>query len=106
MGFLDNLFGTSHSEEELIQLIKDGAVLVDVRNPDEFAAGSVTGAINIPVDRIQQQASKLEKNDTIIVFCRTGNRSAQAKRLLEQKGFKKVINGGVWEEVQELKDQI
>ena len=106
MGFLDNLFGTSHSEEELIQLIKDGAVLVDVRNPDEFAAGSVTGAINIPVDRIQQQASKLEKNDTIIVFCRTGNRSAQAKRLLEQKGFKKVINGGVWEEVQELKGQI
>jgi len=102
MGFFQNIFGNNNNDEELKQLIAEGATLVDVRTADEFASGSVNGALNIPVDRIALQHSKLNKEKTIIVFCRSGNRSAQAKVLLSQKGFKKVVNGGTWKDINSL----
>lgn len=82
-------------------LIKEGAFLVDVRTEDEFSEGHVDGSTNIPLDQVASQLEKFKGKDQIIVFCRSGNRSGQAKMILEQNGFKNVINGGTWQDVQE-----
>lgn len=79
--------------------IKANAFLVDVRTPKEFARGSVSNAINIPLSNIESQLSSFEAKDEIVVFCRSGNRSGKAKKILESHGIKNVINGGSWKSV-------
>lgn len=74
-------------------------MLIDVRTPDEFAQGTVKGAVNIPLDQIQNQLPKFKGKKNIVVFCRTGNRSTQAKAILEQNGFTNITNGGTWQDV-------
>jgi len=80
-------------------LIKEDAFLVDVRTEDEFAEGHVNGSTNIPLDQVASQMEQFKGKEQIIVFCRSGNRSGQAKMILEQNGFKNVINGGTWQDV-------
>lgn len=87
------------NQNNLKSLIQDGAFLVDVRNPGEFEQGSAKGAVNIPVDTLSQHLDQFQNKNNIIVFCRSGNRSAMAKQILEQNGFKNVTNGGTWEDV-------
>lgn len=87
------------NDENLAKLIKNGAFLVDVRSIQEFADGSVKGALNIPLDKVKSQLSKFKDKQSIIVFCRSGNRSSQAKNILEQNGIKNVTNGGTWQNV-------
>lgn len=91
-GIFKNIFSSSRNEE-LVQALKEGAYLVDVRSPGEFSSGSVKGAVNIPLDRISSQAGKLKGKACIVVFCQSGMRSAQAKSILERSGCTKVING-------------
>jgi len=100
-GIFKNLF-TQTDNKQLIEAIKNGAFLVDVRTPAEFSSGSVTGAVNIPLDRIQGQLQKFRNRNNIVVFCRSGSRSSQAKKILEQNGFQNVINGGTWQNVRQL----
>lgn len=97
-GILKNLFGQSDNNA-LAGAIKEGAFLVDVRTPGEFASGSVTGAINIPLGDLAHQLSKFKGKKGIVVFCLSGNRSSQAKKILEQHGFPNVVNGGTWQQV-------
>jgi rhodanese-related sulfurtransferase len=105
-GLLKNLFGRQGSNDEnLAELIKNGAFLVDVRTPQEFAGGSVKGAVNIPLDKVQSQLAKFKGKEPIIVFCRSGNRSGQAKSVLNQNGFTKVTNGGTWQNVNQFVNQ-
>jgi phage shock protein E len=99
MGFFSNILGGNSSNKKLSSIIQEGAFLVDVRSPSEFNSGSVRDAVNIPLDSITQQVKKFEGKKHIIVFCRSGNRSRQAKQILEQHGFKNVVNGGTWENV-------
>jgi phage shock protein E len=80
-------------------LIKEAAFLVDVRTEDEFAEGHVNGSTNIPLDQVASQLEKFKEKEQIVIFCRSGNRSGQAKMILEQNGFKNVINGGTWQDV-------
>jgi rhodanese-related sulfurtransferase len=80
-------------------LVNDGAFLVDVRSPGEFADGNVKGSVNIPLDQVQNQLAKFKDKESIVVFCRSGNRSSQAKSILEQNGFTNVTNGGTWQDV-------
>ena len=87
------------NDENLAELTKNGAFLVDVRSPQEFADGSVNGAVNIPLDKVKSQLSKFKDKESIIVFCRSGNRSSQAKSILEQNGIQNVTNGGTWQNV-------
>ncbi|SDH82431.1 rhodanese-like domain-containing protein [Myroides phaeus] len=87
------------SNDELEQYIKGGALLVDVRTQGEFNGGSVSGAINIPLDTLERQLNKLPKDKAIVVFCRSGMRSGQAKQVLNNNGYKQVINGGSWQNV-------
>jgi rhodanese-related sulfurtransferase len=73
-----------------IRLLDAGqAVAVDVREPDEYAAGHIPGAISLPLDRIGAEAAhKLpNKGATWLIYCRTGRRSAEAVRKLEALGY-------------------
>jgi len=99
MGFFSNIFGGGDSNGELEKTIKDGATLVDVRSAGEFAGGSAKGAINIPLDQLPNQVNKLKDKSHIVVFCRSGARSGQAKAFLEKSGFTNVTNGGTWQDV-------
>lgn len=75
-------------------LVEAGATLVDVRSPQEFGGGHIEGARNIPVDEIGARAGELDKDETIVVYCRSGVRSGRAKRTLEAQGFGDVHNLG------------
>lgn len=98
MNIFKQLFGGA-AKPDLKGLIHDGAFLVDVRSAGEFAQGNVKGSVNIPLDSIPSQLAKFKGKKHIIVFCRSGNRSSQAKSFLEQNGFTNVVNGGTWENV-------
>ncbi|TAD82631.1 MAG: rhodanese-like domain-containing protein [Bacteroidetes bacterium] len=101
MGFFQNLFGGAPAAD-LSDIIGRGALLVDVREPAEFAGGSAKGAINIPLGSVALQLQKLKSANDIVVFCRSGARSGQAKTILQQNGFTNVVNGGTWENVSRL----
>ena len=92
--FIKNLFGPS---ADFKTLVANGALIVDVRTPEEYKSGHIKGSVNIPLDSIPSQLAKFKNKKHIIVFCRSGNRSSQAKSYLEQNGFANVVNGGTVE---------
>lgn len=96
--FLKNIFGNKN-QKNLAEVIAQGAFLVDVRTPAEFKAGSVKGAVNIPLDSLPSNLHRFKGKEKIVVFCRSGNRSAQAKAFLEKNGYQNVVNGGSWQQV-------
>lgn len=67
-------------------------LLLDVRTPAEFAAGTLEGAINIPVDELRSRLGELDCNRDITLFCQVGLRGYVAQRILQQNGFRKVKN--------------
>ncbi len=73
------------------------ALLVDVREPDEWQADHVAGATHIPLGTIASRAATLPKDREVLLICRTGNRSAMAQERLAQAGFTNVTNveGGI-----------
>jgi phage shock protein E len=97
----NQLFGGS-ATADLQSIIKEGAFLVDVRTPGEFAAGNVKGSVNIPLDTIPAQLAQFKNKKNIVVFCRSGSRSSQAKAFLDQNGFTNVVNGGTWDYVNQF----
>jgi phage shock protein E len=103
-GIFKNMFAPTDNSN-LKQTLNNGAFLVDVRTPAEFSAGSVKGAVNIPLDKVQSQLSKFKGKKSIVVFCRSGSRSSQAKSILESNGFQNVINGGTWQNVNSVVNQ-
>ena len=98
MSIFSQLFA-NRENSNLQTLISEGAFLVDVRTPAEFGGGHVKGSVNIPLDSIPFQLEKFKDKKNIIVFCRSGNRSGQAKFILEQNGITNVTNGGTWDQV-------
>jgi phage shock protein E len=77
------------------EIIKRGARIVDVRTPDEFMDGAFPNAVNIPVNEIQTRLTEFgPKNDTIVVYCASGGRSALAARMLMAAGYTDVVNAG------------
>lgn len=101
LGLFKNLFGQKDNSQ-LKEIIHQNAYLVDVRTPSEFSSGSADGAVNIPLDKIENQLQKFNNKKHIVVFCRSGNRSGQAKAILEKNGFQNVVNGGTWQNVQKV----
>jgi rhodanese-related sulfurtransferase len=95
------MFGVN-SNDNLAALVNGGAFLVDVRTPEEFAEGNVKESTNIPLDQVAVNLDKFKGKENIVVFCRSGNRSGQAKNILEQNGFTNVTNGGTWQDVNEV----
>lgn len=71
-------------------------VLVDVRTPGEFDGGYIEGAINIPVNELSSRLDELPENTPVIVYCRSGNRSARALSTLQSAGYEQAYDlGGV-----------
>ncbi|MFM9988361.1 rhodanese-like domain-containing protein [Flavobacterium sp.] len=98
--FLKNIF--SSNNDDLKKIVNEGAFLVDVRSQGEYLSGHVKGSANIPLDQIKSQIAKFKGKNNIVVFCRSGMRSSQAKSILEQNGFTNVINGGTWNKIDQL----
>ena len=79
------------------ELINQGAIILDVRSKAEFAGGHIENSINIPVNELVNNLSKLKNKDqTIICCCASGMRSGMAKKSLQSKGYTAVYNGGGW----------
>ena len=78
----------------VMEKIKAGAVIVDVRSPEEFAGGSYPGAKNIPVQVIGSRLSEIPRDKPVVVFCRSGARSSAAAATLKQAGYTDVTNAG------------
>ena len=74
--------------------INAGAVIVDVRTPEEFADGAYPNAINIPVQDLGSRAGEIPKNKPVVLYCASAARSAFAVRMLKANGWTDVVNGG------------
>lgn len=84
------------------QLVKKGAIILDVRSRGEFTSGHIPGAINIPVDQLASNLARLPKDKTIITCCLSGGRSASARNILLSNGYQDVHNGGAWSRLKTL----
>jgi phage shock protein E len=83
------------SSSSILEKIRAGARIVDVRTPAEYAEGAYPKAVNIPLAVLAARMSELEpKNAAIVLYCASGARSAQAARLLRQAGFTDLVNAG------------
>jgi rhodanese-related sulfurtransferase len=93
---LKNLLGFG-PKVDYSELVKQGAIILDVRSKGEYAGGHIKGSMNISVDQLQNNLGKLkDKNQPIITCCASGMRSASAKSILKSNGFSQVYNGGGW----------
>ena len=91
--FLKKLFGPG---TDFKALKENGAIIIDVRTPQEFDHGHIQGSKNIPLDKIQRELKTIKNfNKPVITVCRSGSRSGMAKRMLQNAGVE-VYNGGPW----------
>jgi len=98
MGFLSNIFGGG-PKVDLKEMVKQGAMIVDVRTPAEYQVGHIKGSVNIPLQVLDKNIAKLKKDKQVITCCASGMRSGSAKSMLKAKGFD-VHNGGGWNSLQ------
>jgi phage shock protein E len=83
------------------QLVKEGAIILDVRAKGEYASGHIKGSINISVDQLNANLHRLpNKQVPIITCCVSGMRSGSAKSILKANGYARVYNGGSWDRLQ------
>lgn len=95
LGFAYLRRASNVSPESARRLVAEGAILLDVRTPEEFAAGHLEGAVNIPVHEVEARLGELPDRDKpVVVYCRSGRRSAQAKAVLERSGYAHVHDLG------------
>ncbi len=99
-----SIFTFACSTSADISSIPKDALIVDVRTVEEFNTDRYQGAINIPLDSIKNRLSEFgAKDQTVIVYCRSGRRSGIAKKLLKEAGYTKVYNGGSLSRMRSLK---
>ena len=92
---LRQLFGIGPAVDYL-RLIRDGAVVLDVRTSAEFDSGHIAGAVNIPIEELNKNMHRLSKAVPIIACCNDGSKSWYAKNLLDANGYRQVYNAGNW----------
>lgn len=92
---IKKLFGLG-PKVDYVQLMKDGAVIIDVRTKAEFQDGHIKGSVNIPLQSLENNLSKIKKDKPVITCCASGMRSASAKGILKSRGYTDVYNGGGW----------
>jgi len=97
---LKKIFGIGPSAD-YAQLVKEGAIILDVRTKGEYASGHIRGSVNISVDQLSANLHRLpNKQVPIITCCASGMRSASAKSILKTQGYARVYNGGGWGRLQ------
>ena len=106
MSFLNRLFGASgvagrrriSPADYRIRYLEDATphTLVDVRTPEEFAGGAIPGAVNISLQDLPARLDRIPRDRPVILYCRSGNRSAFAADVLQQAGYGDVYDlGGI-----------
>ena len=91
--------GTVGSQQKAaLTAVTNGALLIDVRSAEEVKSGMLGGAVNISHEGILAGVTALNvgKDQPIVVYCRSGNRSGKAEQALKAAGFTNVINGGAY----------
>jgi phage shock protein E len=86
---------------EVERLLDDGARVVDVRTPEEFADGHLEGAVNIDVqaDDFADRVGELAREESYVVYCASGNRATGAVETMAGLGFTDVVNGGGYDDL-------
>lgn len=99
MGLLQRLFGIGSSNDQILDYLKQGAKIIDVRTPGEFKMGHVDTSKNIPLQQISGRISEVKKwNKPVILCCASGMRSKQATQILKNHGID-CINAGSWNQL-------
>jgi rhodanese-related sulfurtransferase len=97
---IKNLFGLG-AKTDFAELVKKGAIIMDVRTKNEFVGGHIKRSVNIPVNMLSNNLSRFkDKDKPIITCCASGMRSGSAKSILKSKGYTQVYNGGSWNGLQ------
>ena len=100
------MFGIKSREEKIEEALKKGAIIVDVRSPEEYKRGNANGSVNIPLSDIYKRIKSLQsEKKTIITCCASGARSAAAAAELKKHGIE-AVNGGSWRTVSTVKNQL
>ena len=76
------------------KVIEKDALIIDVRSKSEFASGHISSAINIPLEQVELELEGLKTHPQLVVYCRSGNRSAHAKKILLDNGINNVVDAG------------
>ena len=83
--------GCSKVDDETLRAahaaVDNGAVIVDVRTPKEYAQKHVSGALNIPIEEMSKSLARVPRDEVLVVYCASGNRSSHATKLLRQNGW-------------------
>lgn len=103
--------GISTASANDLEIIREGLsspIIVDVRTEREFDGGALDGAVNHPVQGLPGTLLDMgiELDEEVIVYCRSGRRSAQAKTLLKAAGFKLVFDGGAMSKLEEALEEL
>lgn len=97
---LTTLFRTvfgSTGNSQIKQVLAQGAVIIDVRSPDEFAGGHAKGAINIPLNELKARVDQLKSyKHPLVLCCASGMRSSQARLVLLENGISTTFDAGSW----------
>ena len=86
--------GNAGSGASARELVKQGALLLDVRTPGEYAEKHIPDAVNIPVQELESRMAELPRDRPIVVYCRSGHRSARAATMLKTAGYTSVYDLG------------
>jgi phage shock protein E len=85
------LVGCSKVDDDVLKAahvaVNNGAIIIDVRTPSEFKTKHIKGALNFPLQGLNKSYVNLPQNKEIIVYCRSGNRSATARKFLMRQGY-------------------
>jgi rhodanese-related sulfurtransferase len=92
------MFGTPSIPEVAAADVSDEAFLLDVRNPDEWAAGHAPAAHHVPMNELLARLDEVPSDRDLVVVCRVGSRSAQVVAYLRAHGYERARNlaGGMW----------
>lgn len=90
----DSIHSISVDEAKTMIEGNDQLIIVDARTPEEFADGHLDGAINVDVkaDDFTEQILKMSKEESYLVYCRSGKRSTKASNIMADQGFKTLYN--------------
>ena len=93
--------------DKVKEALRNGAVIIDVRTPNEFDTGRIPGSVNIPVDRISINSKRIKgMNRPVIFCCNSGHRSRQALAIMKEKGLKEAYTVGNWERLLKIVNRI
>lgn len=101
VGLMSPMTFASERAEKGWLLIEQGAMIVDVRTPQEFSQGHLDNAVNFPLSNLDKHVKDINKDQLIVLYCRSGNRSSQAYQYLQSQGFTNLHNAGGIEELQQ-----